>query len=140
MPKEKTLSLIKPDGVRRNITGLINAKIEGVDLKIIAQKMLVLDEKKAKEFYAEHKEKPFFGELVESITSGPIIAQILEGEDGIAKNREIMGTTDPKEAKPGTIRNLFGLSIGENTVHGSDSPESAEREIPIFFEAKEIFG
>lgn len=130
---ERTLSIIKPDAVSRNLIGRIYSKFEDGGLKIVSAKMKSLSTKEAEEFYVEHKEKVFFDELVEFITSGPIMIQILEGEDAISKNRKIMGSTNPKEADPGTIRADFGISIEKNSVHGSDSPESAKREINFFF-------
>ena len=133
MPIEHTLSIIKPDAVERSINGQIISMLEGGALKIVAQRMATITREEAKLFYAEHKERPFFEELVEYMTSGPVILQVLEGEDAINKNRKIMGATNPAEADKGTIRAEFGLDVGRNSIHGSDSPESAKREISIFF-------
>ena len=130
---EKTLSIIKPDAVAKGSIGAILAKFEAAGLKISALKMIHLSREQAEGFYAEHKERGFFGELVDFMTSGPVTVQILEGEDAIAKNRELMGATNPQEAAPGTIRAEFATSIDANAVHGSDSPESAAREIAFFF-------
>src|SRR5918992_4387452 len=124
MALQRTFSIIKPDATRRNLTGAINAKLEAAGLTIVAQKRLQLTLAQAQAFYAVHKERPFFGELTEFISSGPIVAQVLEGEDAIAKNREVMGATNPAEAADGTIRKEFALSIGENSVHGSDGPDT----------------
>ena len=132
---ERTLSIIKPDAVSRHITGKVNAMIEDAGLKIVAQKLIRLTQAQAEEFYEEHKEKAFFGGLVEYMTSAPIVVQVLEGENAIAEYRKIMGATNPAEAAPGTIRGDFGLIMDENVIHGSDSPESAEREIGVFFGA-----
>ena len=140
MAIERTFSIIKPDATKRNITGAINAVIEKAGLRIVAQKRLRWSEADAGEFYAEHKERPFYGELCEFMTSEPIVIQVLEGENAIAKYREVMGATDPAEAADGTIRKLFALSKGENSVHGSDSPASAEREIALNFKPEEIVG
>jgi nucleoside-diphosphate kinase len=140
MPKQRTLSIIKPDATRRNVTGGINALIEKAGLRIIAQKRVIWSKAQAQKFYAEHKGKPFYDELVAFMTSGPIVLQVLEGSNAIAKYREVMGKTDPKEAAEGTIRKTFALSKGENSVHGSDSPESAKREISLTFKEKEIVG
>jgi nucleoside-diphosphate kinase len=140
MPKQRTLSIIKPDATRRNVTGGINALIEKAGLRIIAQKRVVWSKAQAQKFYAEHKGKPFYDDLVAFMTSGPIVVQVLEGSNAIARYREVMGKTDPKEAAEGTIRKTFALSKGENSVHGSDSPESAEREISLTFREKEIVG
>ena len=138
MAIERTFSIVKPDAVGKNVIGKIYSRFEEAGLKIVASKMLHLDEEKAGGFYAEHKERPFFKDLVSFMTSGPIMVQVLEGEDAIAKNREIMGATNPQEADEGTIRRDFAVSIDENAVHGSDSPASAEREIAYFFSAEEI--
>ncbi|WP_457755773.1 nucleoside-diphosphate kinase [Thermodesulfatator indicus] len=138
MPVERTLSLIKPDGVERNLIGQVLSFFEKGGLKIVAMKMLHLTKAQAEEFYIVHKERPFYQELTEYMASGPIVAIVLEGENAIAKCREIMGATDPAEAAEGTIRKTFALSKGENTVHGSDSPESAAREIAFFFSELEI--
>jgi nucleoside-diphosphate kinase len=141
MAIERTLSIIKPDAVARNVIGEIYSRFEKAGLKIVAAKMLHLDKAKAGEFYAVHKERPFFGELVDFMSTGPVLVQVLEGENAIMKNREIMGATFPKNAEPGTIRADFcdvDGDQGENAVHGSDSPESVEIEIPFFFSESEI--
>ena len=138
MSSERTLSLIKPDAARRNLIGKIIAQLEEGGLRVVAQKRLRLARAEAETFYAAHREKPFFGELVDFITSGPVIAQVLEGEDAIARNRALMGATDPAQAADGTIRQLYGSSICENAVHGSDSPASAASEIKLFFRENEI--
>lgn len=140
MAIERTFSIIKPDATKRNLTGAVNAVIEKSGLRIVAQKRVRLTEGQAQEFYAEHKERPFFGELVTFMTSEPIVLQVLEGEGAIAKYREVMGATDPAQAAEGTIRKLFAVSKGENSVHGSDSATSAAREIDLFFKADEIVG
>ncbi len=136
---ERTLSIIKPDATTRNITGKVNAMIEEAGLKIIAQKRILLSKKQAEEFYGEHKGKVFFPNLVEIMTSAPVVVQVLEAEDAVARYRKIMGATNPAVAEEGTIRKTFALSIDRNTVHGSDSLESAEREIGFFFSKVEIF-
>ncbi len=133
MSVERTLSIIKPDAVAKNCIGEIIAHFEKNDLKVVAAKMLQLDEKTAGGFYKEHAERPFYGELVEFMTSGPVLVQVLEGENAILKNRELMGATNPAEAEAGTIRALYAESMGKNAVHGSDSPASATREISYFF-------
>ena len=133
MANERTLSIIKPDAVAKNVIGEIESRFEKAGLKIVAAKMLQLSQAQAEGFYAEHKERPFFGDLVGFMTSGPVIVQVLEGENAIAANRDLMGATNPKEAAAGTIRADFAQSIDANAVHGSDSPESAEREIAYFF-------
>ena len=138
MAVERTLSIIKPDAVAKNVIGEIVTRFEKAGLQVVAAKMLKLDDEKAGGFYAEHKERPFFGDLVGFMTSGPVVVQVLEGEDAIAKNRELMGATNPKEADAGTIRADFAESIDANAVHGSDSAESAAREIDYFFNAEEI--
>ncbi len=138
MPLERTISIIKPDAVAKNVIGEIYSRFEKAGLKIIASKMMQLSEEKAGEFYAVHKERPFYGELVTFMTSGPVMVQILEGEDAIAKNREVMGATNPKEAAAGTIRADFAESIDENAVHGSDGPDTAKDEIAFFFSDDEI--
>lgn len=138
MANQRTLSIIKPDAVAKNVIGEIYSRFEKAGLKIVAAKMLHLSKEQAEGFYAEHKERGFFGELVGFMTSGPVMVQVLEGEDAIAKNRELMGATNPKEAAPGTIRADFAQSIDANAVHGSDSPESAEREVAYFFSNDEI--
>jgi nucleoside-diphosphate kinase len=138
MTQERTLSIIKPDATKRNITGKINSYFEAQGLKIVAQKRVHLSRKQAEAFYAVHKARPFFGELVESMISAPVVLQVLQGENAVLKNRDIMGATNPKEAKDGTIRKDFALSIGENSVHGSDSLENAKIEIAFFFAESEI--
>lgn len=138
MPFQRTLSILKPDAVARHITGAINQKFEQAGLKIVAQKRIRISFEDAARFYAEHKDRPFFQELCDYISSGPVVVQVLEGEDAIFKNRHLMGHTDPQKADPGTIRKEFGQSIGSNTVHGSDSQEAAEREIRFFFSESEI--
>jgi len=135
---ERTLSIIKPDAVARNIIGQIYSRFENAGLKVVAAKMLTLEDETAGGFYAEHKGKPFYDDLIEFMTSGPIMVQVLEGEDSITLNRDLMGTTNPAEAKPGTIRADFAKSIDANAVHGSDSATSAEREINYFFSQGEI--
>ena len=137
---EMTLSIIKPDAVAKNVIGKIEQRFEDAGLKIVASKMLHLSAEKAQGFYAEHEGKPFFNALVEFMTSGPVIVQVLAGENAIMLNRELMGNTNPKEADAGTIRADFAESIDANAVHGSDSPVSAQREIAYFFESTEIFG
>lgn len=138
MAVERTLSIIKPDAVAKNLVGQIYSRFESNGLQIVASRMLRLSDVVAGGFYAEHRERPFFGDLVEFMTSGPVVVQVLEGEGAIAKNRELMGATNPKEAEAGTIRADFASSIDANAVHGSDSPESAAREIGYFFAASEI--
>lgn len=138
MAVERTLSIIKPDAVSKNVIGEIESRFEKAGLKIVALKMIHLDEELAGGFYAEHKERPFFKDLVSFMTSGPVIVQVLEGEDAVAKNRELMGATNPKEADAGTIRADFAETIDENAVHGSDSPESAAREVSYFFKDNEL--
>ena len=138
MAVERTLSIIKPDAVGKNIIGKIYSRFETNGLQIVAAKMLRLSADVAGGFYAEHRERPFFPALIEFMTSGPVVVQVLEGEDAIAKNRELMGATNPQEAAEGTIRSDFASSIDANAVHGSDSPESAAREIAYFFAASEI--
>jgi nucleoside-diphosphate kinase len=140
MAIERTFSILKPDATARNLTGAINAVIEKAGLRIVAQKRVRWTRAQAEAFYAEHKARPFFGELVNFMTSGPIVSQILEGEGAILKYRDVMGATDPKEAKDGTIRKLFAVSKGENSTHGSDSPAAAEREIAMNFRVDEIVG
>jgi nucleoside-diphosphate kinase len=137
---ERTFSIIKPDATERNLTGAVNAVIEGAGLRIVAQKRIRMTRDQAETFYAVHKERPFFGELVEFMTSGPVVVQVLEGENAVAKYREIMGATNPAQAAEGTIRKQFARSLGENSVHGSDSPENAEIEIRQFFAGNEIVG
>ena len=138
MSVERTLSIIKPDAVGKNVIGEIVSRFEKGGLKVVAMKMLQLDEKSAGGFYAEHKGKPFFDDLMEFMTSGPVIVQVLEGENAIARNRELMGATNPADAAPGTIRADFAKSIDANAVHGSDSPQSAQREVGYFFSDEEI--
>ena len=138
MAIERTLSIIKPDAVAKNVIGQIESRFEAAGLTIVAMKMLQLDDELAGGFYAEHKERPFYKDLVGFMTSGPVVVQVLEGENAIAKNRELMGATNPKEAAAGTIRADFAESIDANAVHGSDSPESAAREVAYFFQASEI--
>ncbi len=140
MAKERTLSLIKPDATRRNLTGKINALIEEKDLRIIAQKRLFLSRQQVEQFYAVHRERAFFGELCDFMCSGPIVAQVLEGENAVLKYREIMGATNPANAEVGTIRRDFAESIEANSVHGSDSLENAANEIAFFFSELEIVG
>ncbi|HXR85384.1 MAG TPA: nucleoside-diphosphate kinase [Stellaceae bacterium] len=138
MAVERTLSIIKPDATRRNLTGKINARFEEQGLKIVAQKRLQLTKPQAEAFYAVHKARPFFGELVSFMISGPVVVQVLEGENAVAANRDIMGATDPKKAAPGTIRKDFAESIEANSVHGSDSAENAATEIAFFFAGVDI--
>ena len=138
MAVERTLTMIKPDAVAKNVIGEILSRFEKAGLQVVAAKMIQLDDEKAGGFYAEHKERPFFGDLVSFMTSGPVVVQVLEGEGAIALNRELMGATNPKEAAAGTIRADFAESIDANAVHGSDSAASAEREIAYFFAAGEI--
>jgi nucleoside-diphosphate kinase len=138
MALERTLSIIKPDATRRNLTGQINARFEGKGLRIVAQKRLQLTRAQAEAFYAVHSARSFFGELVSFMISGPVVAQVLEGENAVAANRDIMGATDPKKAAPGTIRRDFAESIEANSVHGSDSAENAATEIAFFFSGIEI--
>lgn len=140
MAIERTFSMIKPDATKRNLTGAINAKLEEAGLRIVAQKRIHMSLAQAEGFYAVHKERPFFGELTEFMSSGPTVVQVLEGEDAVAKNREVMGATNPAEADAGTIRKEFALNIGENSVHGSDSLENAGIEIKYFFNDDEIVG
>ena len=138
MAIETTFSIIKPNAIKKSVIGAIISKFEAEGLQVSAAKLIHLDRSKAKEFYAEHKERPFFEELVEFMTSGPIMIMALSGENAVLKNREVMGATNPKEAKPGTIRAEFGDNVGENAVHGSDSLASADRELSLFFGAGEI--
>src|SRR5499427_4099915 len=133
MAIERTFSIIKPDATARNLTGAINAMIEQAGLRIVAQKRLRISREQAETFYAVHRERPFFRDLVEFMISGPVVVQVLEGEGAIAKYRDLMGATDPAEAAGGTIRKLYARSIGENSVHGSDAPETAVKEIAQFF-------
>lgn len=138
MAIERTLSIIKPDATRRNLTGAINDRFEKAGLRILAQKRLRLTQDLAERFYAVHAQRPFYRSLVTFMTSGPVVVQVLEGEDAVAKNREVMGATDPAKADPGTIRKDFAESIEANSVHGSDSPETAAQEIAFFFSQAEI--
>ena len=140
MAVERTLSIIKPDATRRNLTEEINKRFEDAGLRIVAQKDLHLTREQAEGFYAVHVERPFYNDLCDFMTSGPIVVQVLEGEDAISKNREIMGATDPADADEGTIRKDFAENIEANSVHGSDSPENAATEIAFFFEESEIAG
>jgi nucleoside-diphosphate kinase len=140
MALERTFSIIKPDATRRNLTGAVNAVIEGAGLRIVAQKRIKMTREQAETFYGVHRERPFFGELVEFMTSEPVVVQVLEGEGAVAKYREIMGATNPANAAEGTIRKQFALSVGENSVHGSDSVENAGIEIAQFFAGNEIVG
>lgn len=140
MAIERTFSILKPDATERNLTGAINAIIEKAGLRIVAQKRVRISREQAEKFYAVHRERPFFGELVDFMMSGPVVVQVLEGDNAIAKYREVMGATDPTKAAVGTIRKLHAKSIGENSVHGSDAPDTALREIAQFFSENEIVG
>lgn len=140
MAVERTFSIIKPDATARNLTGAINALIEKAGLRIVAQRRLRMTREQAHTFYAVHRERPFFGELVETMTAGPVVVQVLEGENAIAAYRDLMGATDPAKAAAGTIRKLHAKSIGENSVHGSDAPSTAEKEIAQFFSGNDIVG
>jgi nucleoside-diphosphate kinase len=140
MAIQRTFSIIKPDATARNLTGAINAKIEEAGLRIIAQKRIRMTKEQAEGFYGVHKERPFFNDLVNFMISGPVVVQALEGEDAIAKYREVMGATNPEQAAEGTIRKEFAESIEANSVHGSDAPETAAQEIPFFFSDDEIVG
>jgi nucleoside-diphosphate kinase len=140
MATERTFSIIKPDATRRNLTGKIIDRLETSGLRIVASKRMWLSQKQAEGFYAVHKERPFFHDLVKFMTSGPVVVQVLEGANAVAKYREVMGATDPKKANPGTIRKDFAESIEANSVHGSDSPENAAIEIKFFFADTEIVG
>ena len=140
MANERTLSIIKPDATRRNITGKINAMLEAAGLRIVAQRRVRLSGEEAGAFYAVHKERPFYGDLCSFMTSGPVVVQVLEGEGAVAKNREVMGATNPADAAPGTIRAEFAESIEANSVHGSDSAENAATEIAFFFSEDQIVG
>ncbi|WP_159346193.1 nucleoside-diphosphate kinase [Roseomonas harenae] len=140
MATERTFSILKPDATRRNLTGKINAVFEEKGLRIVAQKRIQMTQAMAETFYGVHKERPFFKDLVSFMTSGPVVVQVLEGEDAVAKNREIMGATNPANAAEGTIRKLFAESIEANSVHGSDSAENAATEIAYFFAGNEIVG
>lgn len=138
MAVERTLSIIKPDATRRNLTGKIIAKFEDAGLKVVASRRIRLSQADAEAFYGVHRERPFFNDLVKFMISGPVVVQVLEGEGAIAKNREVMGATDPAKAAPGTIRAEFGKDISENAVHGSDAPETAAVEIAFFFAGSEL--
>jgi nucleoside-diphosphate kinase len=138
MALERTLSIVKPDGVSRNLIGEVYRRFEKAGLTIVAARMLRLSEREAEGFYAVHRERPFFKDLVRYMTSGPVVVQVLEGENAIARNREIMGATDPKKAAPGTIRADLALSIEQNVAHGSDAPDTAAREIAYFFSTTEL--
>ncbi|NPD20816.1 nucleoside-diphosphate kinase [Alterinioella nitratireducens] len=140
MALERTFSIIKPDATKRNLTGKITAKFEEAGLRVVASKRIQMTLAQAQEFYGVHKDRPFFGELCEFMISEPIVVQVLEGENAIAKNREVMGATNPAEAAEGTIRKEYALSIGENSVHGSDAPETAAVEIAFFFSGLELVG
>ena len=140
MAVERTFSIIKPDATKRNLTGAINAMIESAGMRIVAQKRVRITREQAETFYGVHRERPFFGELVEFMTSGPVVVQVLEGEGAIAKYRDVMGATDPAKAAAGTIRKVHANSIGENSVHGSDAPDTAAKEIAQFFAGNEIVG
>ena len=140
MAMQRTLSIIKPDATRRNLTGEINARFEKAGLRIVAQRRIQLSRAQAEAFYAVHKERPFFGDLCSFMTSGPVVVQVLEGEDAIAQNRRVMGATNPAEADDGTIRKDFAESIEANSVHGSDAPETAAQEIAFFFAGTDIVG
>jgi nucleoside-diphosphate kinase len=140
MAIERTFSILKPDATARNLTGAINAVIEKAGLRIIAQKRIRMSKTEAETFYGVHRARPFFGELVEFMTSAPVVVQVLEGDNAIAKYREIMGATDPAKAADGTIRKLFAKSVGENSVHGSDAADTAAQEIAQFFSGNEIVG
>jgi nucleoside-diphosphate kinase len=140
MALERTFSILKPDATARNLTGAINAMIEQAGLRIVAQKRVRITREQAEKFYAVHKERPFFDELVAFMSSGPVVVQVLEGERAIAKYRDVMGATDPAKAVPGTIRKVHAKSISENSVHGSDAPDTAVREITQFFSENEIVG
>ena len=140
MASERTMSIVKPDATERNIIGLIIARLEGAGLRVIAQKRVWWKKKDAQKFYEIHKDKPFYRDLIQFMTSGPIVLMVLEGTDAIARNRMVMGKTNPVDAEPGTIRKDFGVNMQRNSVHGSDSPESAEREIELCFKKNEIVG
>ena len=140
MALERTFSIINPDATRRNLTGKIIAKFEDAGLRVVASKRIRMTRAQAEGFYAVHKERPFYGELVEQMIAAPVVVQVLEGENAILKNREVMGATNPASAAPGTIRKEFALNMGENSVHGSDAPETAAQEIKFFFTDAEIVG
>ena len=137
---ERTFSILKPDATKRDLTGKINAVIEEAGLRIVAQRRIRMTQEQAEDFYDVHRERPFYGELVEFMTSAPVVVQVLEGKDAVAKYREVMGATNPEQADAGTIRKLFALSVGENSVHGSDSVDNAKIEIAQFFDAEDIVG
>ena len=137
---ERTFSIIKPDATRRNLTGEVNALIEAAGLRIVAQRRVRMTQEQAEDFYEVHRERPFYGELVEMMTSGPVVVQVLEGDNAIARYREVMGATNPAQAAEGTIRKKHALSVGENTVHGSDSADNAKIEIAQFFTDADIVG
>jgi nucleoside-diphosphate kinase len=140
MAIERTFSMIKPDATKRNLTGAITAKLEEAGLRVVASKRVWMSRREAEGFYAVHKERPFFGELVDFMCSGPTVVQVLEGENAVARNREVMGATNPADAAEGTIRKTYALSIGENSVHGSDAAETAAEEIAFWFAGTEIVG
>jgi nucleoside-diphosphate kinase len=140
MARERTFSIIKPDATERNLTGQIVDKLERAGLRVVAQKRIRMTREQAEGFYVVHKERPFFRELVDFMISGPVVVQVLEGENAVAKNREVMGATNPKDAAPGTIRKEYARSLGENSVHGSDGPDTARTEIAYFFKDSEIVG
>ena len=140
MAVERTFSIIKPDATKRNLTGAVNAIIEKAGLRIVAQKRVRITREQAETFYGVHRERPFFGELVEFMTSGPVVVQVLEGDNAIAKYRDVMGATDPAKAADGTIRKVHAKSVGENSVHGSDAPDTAKKEIAQFFKDSDIVG
>lgn len=137
---ERTFSIIKPDATEKNLTGAINAMIEGAGLRIVGQRRIQMTQAQAEKFYEVHAERPFYGELVEFMTRSPVVVQVLEGDDAVARYRKVMGATNPADADEGTIRKAYALSIGENTVHGSDSEENAKIEIDFFFKPEEIVG
>jgi nucleoside-diphosphate kinase len=137
---ERTFSILKPDATKRNLTGKINAVIEEAGLRIVAQRRIRMTQEEAEDFYDVHRERPFYGELVEFMTSAPVVVQVLEGDNAVARYREVMGATNPAQAAEGTIRKLFALSVGENSVHGSDSVDNAKIEIAQFFDAADIVG
>ena len=140
MAIERTFSIIKPDATARNLTGAINARLEQAGLRIVAQKRIHMTPAQARHFYAVHADKPFYNDLVDFMCSGPVVVQVLEGENAIAKNREVMGATNPENALPGTIRKDFGIALSQNSIHGSDAPETAAAEIAYFFSGSEIVG
>ena len=140
MAVTRTFSIIKPDATRRNLTGAVTKMLEEAGLRVVASKRIQMSEDQAKKFYEVHAERPFYGELVDFMTSGPVVVQVLEGENAVAKYREVMGATNPADAAPGTIRKEFATSIGENSVHGSDAPETAAEEIAFWFGGNEIVG